>query len=162
MKLQNIILISALVLLLAGKKANAVTGIGSIEKTKFLAPYDSEGRTTFFNAAGRSGVYIIKEDGTIRYVGYSAKNLYKTLYRHFQKWNHPYQEVTTYQERMSKHDYTVRIIYTTPLQAERLEAYLVNKYQPRDNDIKLKKYAESNTGEKEFQKYKEAEEVSPF
>lgn len=63
---------------------------------------------------------------------------------------------------MDLNSYTVRIIFTTPLQAERLEAYLVNKYQPRDNDIKLKKYAESNTGHNEFKKYKEAEEIMPF
>jgi hypothetical protein len=162
MKLQNVILIGALALFLVSMRKASVNGIGAIEKTKFLSPYDSEGKTTFSDATNRAGVYIIKEDGVITYVGYSAKNLYRTLYRHFQRWNHPYQQVTTYQSRMNAHSYTVRVIYTTPLQAERLEAYLVNKYQPRDNDVKLKQYAESNTGATEYKKYTDADLVEPF
>lgn len=156
----NPFLLIALLVFFASR--NSITGIGAIVKTKFTAPYTSDGKTTFNDAVGKSGVYIIKEHGTIVYVGYSGKNLYRTLYRHFQQWNHKYQQVTTYAGN-NRNNYTVRIIYTTPHQAERLEAYLVNKYQPRDNDIKLKKYAESNVGKEEYKKYREADlEPLPF
>lgn len=138
------------------KKGNA--GIYGMSKSKFLPPYTPEGKTTYRDANNKSGVYLIKEKGKVVYVGYSGKNIYRTLYRHFQKWDHPYQKVTTY---ASRDNYTVRVILTTPAQAERLEAYLVNKYQPRDNDIKLKAYAEKETGKEDFAKMKTAEDYEP-
>ncbi len=163
MKTSNLVIFSILFLLLASRKTAAVTGIGAIAKTRFQEPYNSEGKTTF-PARDKAGVYVIKENGNIVYVGYSAGNVYRTMYRHFQKWSHPYQDVNTYADRMQRNKYTVRVIYTTANQAPRLEAYLVNKYQPRDNDVKLKKYAEDGTGEKEFKQYQTAEIVEdmPF
>lgn len=139
------------------KKGSA--GIYGMAKSSFLPPYTPQGKTTFRNADKKSGVYLIKEKGQIVYVGYSGKNIYRTLYRHFQKWDHPYQKVTTYADR---DNYTVRVILTTPAQAERLEAYLVNKYQPRDNDIKLKAYAEKDTGKTEYEKSKTADVYEPM
>lgn len=160
---QSTLIISFLVLFLLSKKTGAVNGIGAISKTKFLQPYDDNGKTTFRNANKKPGVYLIKENGEIVYVGYSGKNIYRTMYRHFQKWDHPYQEVITY-NHSGVNKYTVRVIFTTPQQAERLEAYLINKYKPRDNSNKLAKYEGTDTGKKEFQKYQQAEVVEemPF
>jgi hypothetical protein len=56
-----------------------------IYKTKFLPPYDENGKTNF-PSRKRTGVYLIKENGIIVYVGYSGKDLYKTMYRHFEQW----------------------------------------------------------------------------
>lgn len=148
--MKNILFIGLALYLLSNKK-----GIGAIEKTKFNAPYTNR-KTNFSNAKNKSGVYIIKKENEVVYVGHSKSNLYKTLYRHFQEWNHPYQKVTTYSQRQN---YKVRIIFTTPEQAVRLEAYLVNKYKPVDNDHKLIKYDDSKTGKKEYQKMMEA---APF
>jgi len=107
---------------------------------RFIPPYKSNNRTAFPQTKQRAGVYIIKENNKIVYIGHSQGNLYKTLYRHFQAWNHKSQEVITYQSRLKKHKYTVRVIFTTAPQAIRLERYLVIKYRPRDNDLKYENY----------------------
>jgi excinuclease UvrABC nuclease subunit len=105
---------------------------------RFRPPYKANGKTTYPDTRQKSGVYIIKENGRIVYVGRSAANLYKTLYRHFEHWSHRSQEVTTY--KGSRKSYTVRVILCTPRQAARLEMYLIKKIQPRDNEAKYKAY----------------------
>ncbi|MDP2059608.1 MAG: hypothetical protein Q8J97_07705, partial [Flavobacteriaceae bacterium] len=85
-----------------------------MKKFKFLPPYKSPGKTSFPETQNRSGCYIIKENNKIVYVGMSARNLYKTLYRHFEHWSHKLQEVITYKTRLTKHKYTVRVILCTP------------------------------------------------
>lgn len=107
---------------------------------KFLPPYDEKGKCTFRAAKERPGVYIIKEDSKIVYVGKSGYNLYKTMYRHFQSWHHSQQDVVSYKNRLSRHRYTVRVVYTTANQANALEEALILKYKPRDNDQKLELY----------------------
>ncbi len=137
---------------------------------KFLPPYDKNGKCTFKKSLNRSGVYLIKEDGKLVYVGYSGKNLYKTLYRHFESWRHPYQEVTTYATELKRRKYTVRIVYCTAQQAAALEKKLILKYNPRDNAIKYKNYMEEtstigkNYADKTYNNYKETEveEELPF
>ncbi len=108
-----------------------------MKKFKFFQPYKSNGQTTFPETRKKSGCYLIKENGKLVYVGYSAYNLYKTLYRHFQRWNHSTQEVISYKGK-TRNKYTVRIIYCTPAQAAKLEKALILKHQPRDN---AQKYA---------------------
>lgn len=98
---------------------------------KFIAPYTADGKTKF-PERGRTGVYVIKENGKTVYVGYSENDLYKTMYRHFQTWNHRSQEVVSYNAK-GNDNYTVRVIYCTPAQAGRLEKYLIKKHKPRDN-----------------------------
>lgn len=131
---------------------------------KFIPPYKGNGRTNFPNSKKRAGVYIIKENGKIVYIGHSQSNLYKTLYRHFQTWNHKYQEVISYQSRLSRNNYTVRIIYTTPAQAVRLERYLVMKYQPRDNTVKYEGYQLNAFDQNTYKTYQqtEVETEAPF
>ena len=102
---------------------------------KFLPPYDRDGKTTFPAARKRSGVYLIKENGILVYVGYSGTDLYKTLYRHFQEWNDKQYRVT-YQSRLSVNNYTVRVIFCTSKQATKLEAALILDKKPRDCENK--------------------------
>ena len=104
-------------------------------KTRFATPYRPDGRTRYA-ARGRPGVYLIKENGKLVYVGASAKDIYKTMYRHFEHWSHRWQKVISYKGR--RRNYTVRVIYCTARQAERLERALVMKHQPRDNEVKYK------------------------
>jgi excinuclease UvrABC nuclease subunit len=98
---------------------------------KFLPPYKGK-NTTFPEAVKRSGVYIIKKAGKIVYVGFSGTNIYKTMYRHFQSWNDRTQQRVTYKNLKN---ITVRVIYCTPVQANRLEKFLILKYKPIDNPI---------------------------
>lgn len=107
---------------------------------KFIEPYDGKGRSNFRESKDRPGIYIIKEDGKIVYVGYSGYNVYKTMHRHFQSWNHPSQEVVSYKSRMTRHRYTVRIVHCTDKQAAALEKRLIQKYHPRDNSVQYDLY----------------------
>lgn len=111
-------------------------------KTRFLSPYtvtkQGNYKTNLDNLRenpATAGVYLIKSDrtGKIIYVGYSATQLYKTIYRHFQTWNDRQQPRKTY----NKTGYTVRVIFTTKTRAALLESYLINKLKPRDNKDKL-------------------------
>ncbi|MDR0207017.1 MAG: GIY-YIG nuclease family protein [Bacteroidales bacterium] len=105
---------------------------------KFLPPYKKDGKTNFPQTVNRTGVYIIKENGVIVYVGFSGYNLYKTMYRHFQSWHHKTQEVISYKSHMRSSDYLVRVIYCTPKQAAALEKALIKKHKPRDNEMKYR------------------------
>lgn len=58
----------------------------AIYKQRRSKPYRENGKTTF-NIQNRPGVYMIYKDDVLKYIGYGGKNVYKTLYRHFQKWN---------------------------------------------------------------------------
>lgn len=101
-----------------------------LRKTRFQKPYTQAGKTTF-PERGKTGVYLIKEDGKLVYVGYSENDLYKTMYRHFQTWNHRQQPVVSYAGK--RKEYTVRVVYTkTGAQAASLEKALIKKHEPRD------------------------------
>lgn len=104
--------------------------------SKFFPPYYEKNGvdhcTLKTDYLKKAGVYFIKENGIIVYVGHSSTILYKTIYRHFQKWDDKRSERKVY----NKYSCTIRIITTTPTQAPRLEGYLIQKMQPRDNEIK--------------------------
>lgn len=107
---------------------------------KFAPPYrpgktKGSQRTTFPETRDHAGVYIIKEDGKIVYVGFSSYSVYKTMYRHFQEWNHRFQEVVSYASRLGRHKDPVRPILCTDRQAYALEKRLIRKYHPRDNSV---------------------------
>jgi excinuclease UvrABC nuclease subunit len=121
-------------------------------KTKFIEPYRKEGDKFKTNLdflcskCHSSGVYFIKSNRTneVIYIGYSAANLYKTVYRHFQQWHDKNQQRFVY----SKTGYTIRIILTTPARAALLEKYLIQKFKPRDNEIKYDNYLSDRQTEK--------------
>jgi hypothetical protein len=135
-----------------------------MKKFKFLPPYTDKGKCNFPEAKERSGIYIIKENAKIVYVGESGYNLYKTLYRHFQRWNHKYQEVVTYAAKLKQNKYTVRLVFCTAKQAIALEKALIIKYNPRDNEQKYKNYQLDFYDNKALENYNKTEQTDevPF
>lgn len=122
--------------------------------SRFISPYKKNGRTNYKDAWQRSGIYLIKENGKVVYVGHSQNNLYKTLYRHFQHWYHKLQYVVTYKGRMNQHRYTVAVEYLTSAQAVRKEHELLLKYRPRDNKAKLLEALKMEAAKKQKRKPK--------
>lgn len=87
---------------------------------------------------GRPGVYFIKENGTLVYVGCSRSDVYETAYRHFQQWNDPRgYERTTYADQLAFNIYTISVQATLPDDAMDVESAYITKYRPRDNKYKL-------------------------
>lgn len=102
--------------------------------SKKFKPYTA-GKPTF-KLRGRPGVYIIFDNTAVRYVGYSAHDVYKTMYRHFQSWQDKTQQRVTYSPK--NNNLTARVIYTnTPGQAIKLETAARIKYNPTDNPQKI-------------------------
>lgn len=95
--------------------------------------FDTPNKYNLKHTKNKSGVYIIKENGIIRYIGYSyTNNLYKTISRHFQEWNAK-QTVISYAGDKVRYRYTIRVVFTSPTKAKKLERALLLKYRPRDN-----------------------------
>lgn len=114
-----------------------------MQVSKYQPPYNANGRATFQNHKGIPGCYIIKINDKIRYIGYSATYLYKTLYRHFQTWNDWRKKRVTYKEYLNNPRFKIRvriILTNTITQAENLEKALILKYKPSDNLDKLENY----------------------
>ena len=109
-----------------------------MKKFKTIKPYTGE-KTNIAFTQNKSGVYIIYPAGSQKavYIGYSGNNLYKTILRHFQSWDDPRQIRVTY----PKQGYNIRIVFCTPLQAERLERALIVKHKPKDNPYKYELYS---------------------
>lgn len=117
-------------------RKNITDGIGAT-KTKFVSvykelPFPDAGVTNISSTKGKSGVYFIKEDGKLVYIGHSTSDLYTTILRHFHAGQD--KRVSNYNDRMFSKNYTVRVIYTTKKQAIEWESVLINKFKPRDND----------------------------
>lgn len=111
----------------------------NIFKQRRVKPYQANGKTTF-NLQGLPGVYLIYVNDLIDYIGYSGTNLYKTLYRHFQRWNDKSQIRVTYSKQQLK-NVTVRVVYTrTAAHAFKLEKALINKYKPAANPTQYESY----------------------
>ena len=157
MKFQNIVLLSVAAFIIWPRNG---AGIGAIKKTKYLPVYDGDKVNTALQLKAAPGVYIIKKNGVIRYVGMSASNVYKTMLRHFQQWDDPKQVRVTY----SKNDPGIkaRVIYCTPQQAARLERALIVKHQPQDNPNKYNNYVLDLADDRIIENVKYSEEIAPF
>ncbi len=123
-----------------------------MKKTKLLAPYTDNGNTRF-PLRNKSGVYMIYQNGTLVYVGYSTTDVYKTMYRHFQYWNDNKQVRVIYP---NSNTIKVRLIYCTPLQADKLEKALILKYKPRDNPNKYEQYSMDYEEKKTLEKFEDS------
>jgi len=77
-----------------------------IKHNKRLVYKPGEKQTNISQFRGKSGVYILYSPaGKVRYIGSSRTQLYKTITRHFQKWNDS-------RERDQQVDYVYqRIVY---------------------------------------------------
>ena len=120
------------------------------EKYKNIKPYNEKGKPTF-KKRNVKGVYIIRNKKDILYIGYSGTDLYKTMYRHFQKCNDKSQVRIEYK---NINNLKIDIILTsTKLQASRLEKALIIKYKPKDNPDQY--WLNFDTDDKEQEIYKE-------
>jgi len=133
-----------------------------MKKFSFQPPYKN-GKTTFASTIKKSGVYIIKKNGKIVYIGYSGTNLYKTLYRHFESWNDKQYRVT-YQSRLHRDKFTVRVIICSPARSQKLEGALILKHQPRDNENKYAGYVLDASDKRIIDQYEQipVERDAPF
>lgn len=104
-----------------------------------------------------------KQTGKIKYIGHSANNIKRTLYRHFQVHNDKAQERFVY----DKNKYLIRVIETTKKRAPELEQYLINKYKPVDNrnkypNIEPVNYKQELENAQFFNAYNENVQDTPF
>lgn len=109
-------------------------------KTRKNKPYQisDTGLLRPFYTSKRAGVYLIYKNSELVYVGFSAYSVYKALYRHFQQWNDATQKRVTY--RPDDESIKVRVIYTPPSKAQKLEKAIIIKYRPTDNEQKYDSY----------------------
>jgi hypothetical protein len=107
--------------------------IKKLFKTHWFSPYVKKNgiykpNLKLLSEQFKTGVYFIRNKKTkkILYVGYSGYNLYKTIYRHFQKWTDQ-QYRATFDKK--NNDYQLQIIFCKTKQAQRLENYFIKKYK---------------------------------
>ena len=135
-----------------------------MEKTRFFRPYRKNGRQTLQKTG--PGVYIIRLEGKTAYVGMSAKDVKKTMYRHFQQWTDIRPErmkVYSAHERvtfagMDMEKFLCRVIFCKAEKAAKLETALILKHTPEYNRLKLE-YLTKAQREKIQEEYKAAEFV---
>jgi hypothetical protein len=109
-------------------------------KSKWVRPYNDDGTAVFSYSflSRQAGVYLIKVDNKVQYVGSSRMNLYKTLYRHFEVWNHYAQKVISYASRYRREPeaFKIRVFILNHSNVERWENYFIVKYNaPKDNSF---------------------------
>jgi hypothetical protein len=86
-------------------------------------------------AIGKCGVYQIKENGVLVYIG-ASKDVYRKAIRHFEPYAAKEGSKQDYHKYLDQNDYTIRITLTNTIQqAYLLEASLIATKQPRDNYI---------------------------
>jgi len=158
-KTNNLIIAACIFFLL--RKTAAISG-PIRTKTRFMPVYiNGKPNKALIRAdQKRPGVYLIKVNGTIRYIGYSATNVYKTILRHFQSWDDRSQVRITYPKSSSV---TARVVYTnTGKQAEKLERALIVKINPPDNPNKYAKYQTTLSDETAWDEYQDLGTDAPF
>lgn len=116
-----------------------------IESLTFLPAFGSKrGRYRVYGLQGirkKSGVYFIRENGILVYVGMSRSNLQEALYRHFQDWSRSWkQKRVFYKNEVDVHNYEVACITTECDQAHPMEKCYILEYNPRDNHMRYEEY----------------------
>lgn len=88
----------------------------------------------------QAGVYFIKENDVIVYIGMSASNVVEALYRHFYPWRDCYRGKgteyrTTYVDKLDseQHKYEVAVMVVCYEQVSEMERALIWSLKPRDN-----------------------------
>lgn len=97
----------------------------------WICPYVDQKTTKRFTYK-KPGVYLIRNKQTqqITYIGMSTTNVYKALYRHFQKWNDCPQRVVY----LNREYYEVKtIVCQNKDEAIKLEKRLIKWFYPSDN-----------------------------
>lgn len=120
---------------------------------KALTPYLENGKTRF-NIRNKPGVYLIYKSRSLVYVGFSASDVYKALYRHLQEWNDPTQQRITYKDLKK---ITVRVVYTkTGSKARQLEEALILKHKPPHNINRYDGFIMDEANKKALQEFTDA------
>ena len=112
----------------------------TVEFSTFCNPFfkdkHDKRRRTFSALSGKSGVYIIKNKGSVVYVGMSVYCVVKACYRHFYKWElksrNSSKRVITYVDEPLDF-FEVCILETSPEEAIKMETALIVCLDPRDN-----------------------------
>jgi len=150
-------LLIAFILLSNNKK-----GLGALSVSKFYKVYIDEKinkQLRLKPTGNQKGVYILKKNNEIVYIGFSGSNLYKTITRHFQSWEDKRQIRVTYSKT---ENIKARIVYTsTAAQAAKLEKALILKYKPTDNPNKYEQYSLNITDDNLITNYQNEAEA-PF
>lgn len=137
-------------------------GLGALKVSKFYPVYINLKLNPKLNlqpSKNQKGVYILKKNNEIIYIGYSGSNLYKTLTRHFQSWEDRKQIRITYSK---SENIKARVIFTsTAAQAAKLEKALILKYKPVDNPNKYEQYELKLSDENLINNYQESADA-PF
>jgi hypothetical protein len=110
-------------------------------KSKFQEPFETRNNrnySTLIFGRGKPGVYLIKRDNKIVYVGFSASDVEKACLRHFYNYNDSHRQKRVFYP--NKEGITVRITLTTAARAAKLEKALIIKLKPKDNPDKLQGY----------------------
>lgn len=130
---------------------------GKIKKIKvdfsgWFNPYDKDGKTNFLRLTRHKyGVYIIRDKKTqkIKYIGHSASNLYKTLYRHFQYYS---DKNLQYRAMYNKTDNVeICLLLTNKTNAPKLEMALIKEFKPEDAFFKYENIEVKTKGNKIFE-----------
>jgi hypothetical protein len=119
-------------------KVGAIGWMGTVQWRKPYAIFPSKAnhyksQSNIAFAQGKVGIYQIKKNGTIIYIGKGA-NVYKTCLRHFEA-HEPYNaNKQEYHKDYLRNDYQVRItLCGTMERAQRIETLLIRKHRPKDN-----------------------------
>jgi hypothetical protein len=110
--------------------------------TDFAPPFLRVGkiyRKRTIKLRGSSGVYLIRENGVLVYVGFSSSCLTEALYRHFYQYNDAHRKTRVYYDPSdTSKEYTVAVIYANHEEAAKLERGFILAFEPRDNTEYLK------------------------
>lgn len=119
----------------------------------------NKGKSNLTAFKKKKGIYKILERGELVYVGSSNKDLYKTIMRHFYKWDDERQKRrVSYYKKLGKFRYDVVItLYpdnTDPAKIWSIEDTQIKKHNPRDN-----KYVYYSQHQRKHYKYRKLEKA---
>ena len=106
----------------------------------YFKPFiDRPGRTykkRAYSKRGVPGVYLIRENGVLVYIGMSKVCVCEALYRHFYRWTPTitHKGGVSYWDKMETNDYEVNLIELSSSEAAiQMEAGFIFMCTPRDN-----------------------------
>lgn len=119
-----------------------------MESIGFKPPFDGNRKDgkrnrVFRPFSGKPGVYIIKEDDVIVYVGMSQSDVVKAMYRHFYFWGPDYRQPNhrriTYLD-LDAHKYECTMFDVSQSEAVSIERGIIVSLRPRDNFDRFEGY----------------------
>jgi len=91
----------------------------------------------------------VNKSGEVVYIGQSSYDVIKIMLRHFQSWDDKTQKRAVY----NANNHKVKVIRTnTAKKSLRLEEALIEKFKPRDNELKLDLYRSTKAEKAKIEK----------